>query len=311
MSEAAAVAMEASEREKIERFLDYLQSERRCSPHTVTNYRRDLGALLRYCEQRGTTRWAEMDVHSVRAFVAARHRGGRSGRSLARELSALRSFFRYLRRKGELSIDPAVGVSAPKSPRKLPEPLDTDQMAALLSVPGDDPLAVRDAAIMELLYSSGLRLAELVSLDVDTVRGDVVRVTGKGGKTREVPVGRYAREALARWQSVRGALAAEGERGLFVGQQGRRLSPRAIQSRLHQWGIKQGIDARVHPHKLRHAFASHLLESSGDLRAVQEMLGHADISTTQVYTHLDFQHLAEVYDKAHPRARKGREKIKE
>lgn len=301
--------MEDVERGKIERFLDYLQSERRCSPHTVSNYRRDLGALLDYCEKHGTESWADVDVHQVRGFVAARHRQGHNGRSLARELSALRSFFRYLRRKGELTIDPAVGVSAPKSPRKLPEPLDTDQMGALLEVKGDDPLTVRDAAIMELLYSSGLRLAELVSLDVDTVRlsDGVVRVTGKGGKTREVPVGRYAREALARWQNVRGALAAEGERGLFVGQQGRRLSPRAIQSRLHQWGIKQGLDARVHPHKLRHAFASHLLESSGDLRAVQEMLGHADISTTQVYTHLDFQHLAEVYDKAHPRARKKRE----
>jgi len=296
--------MEAQERAKIERFLDYLQSERRCSPHTITNYRRDLGALLNYCERNGTARWADVDVHRVRGFVAARHRMGLSGRSLARELSALRSFFRYLRRKGELTIDPAVGVSAPKSPRKLPEPLDTDQMAALLSVKGDNPLAVRDAAIMELLYSSGLRLAELVSLDVDTVRDDIVRVTGKGGKMREVPVGRYAREALARWHSVRDQLVVEGERALFVSQRGKRLTPRAIQTRLHQWGIKQGIDARVHPHKLRHAFASHLLESSGDLRAVQEMLGHADISTTQVYTHLNFQHLAEVYDKAHPRARK-------
>ena len=298
--------MEAPEHEKIDRFLDYLHSERRCSPHTVSNYRRDLLALLGFCQQQGVQRWTDMDVHRVRAFVAARHRQGRSGRSLARELSALRSFFRYLRRKGELTIDPTVGVSAPKSPRKLPEPLDTDQMAALLAIKGDDPLSLRDAAIMELFYSSGLRLAELVSLNVDTVdrRNGLVRVTGKGNKMREVPVGRHALAALERWHSVRGQLAAESEAALFVSQRGNRLSRGAIEQRLRQWGVKQGIDARVHPHKLRHAFASHLLESSGDLRAVQEMLGHADISTTQVYTHLDFQHLAEVYDKAHPRARK-------
>jgi integrase/recombinase XerC len=237
--------MEDAERLKVEHFLEYLTSERRCSPHTINNYRRDLRVFVEYCTQAGIATWAAVKVHEVRAFVAARHRQGLNGRSLARGLSALRSFFRYLRRKGEVQVDPTAGVSAPKAGRKLPEPLDTDQMAALLEIKGNDPLSLRDAAIMELFYSSGLRLAELMSLDVDTVdvRGASVRVTGKGAKTREVPVGRHALAALGRWRLVREQVAAAGERALFVSQRGTRLSAGAIQQRLRQWGIKQGIDA--------------------------------------------------------------------
>jgi integrase/recombinase XerC len=237
---------------------------------------------------------------------------GTGGRSLARALSALRSFLKFLIREGRLQKNVAQGVQAPKAPRKLPEPLDVDEMTRLLSPtasstkPTDDPLMIRDTAMLELMYSAGLRLAEMVSLNVgeiDLADGSV-SVTGKGGKTRVVPVGRYAREALVNWQRLRAGLANDGEPALFVSQRGGRLTPRAVQQRFRQRGIQQGIESRVHPHKLRHAFASHLLESSGDLRAVQELLGHADIATTQIYTHLDFQRLAEVYDKAHPRARK-------
>ncbi len=294
------------EEQYIEEFLAYLKTERRLSPHTLSNYRRDLSRVVEYCRSAGVSDWKSLDAQHVRSWVAKRHRQGIGGRSLARALSALRSFLQYLMRENYLQVNVAKGVRAPKSARKLPEPLDADEMARLLAVRDDSPLAIRDLAMLELMYSSGLRLAELVSLnlgDVDTADGSVP-VTGKGDKTRIVPVGRYARDALQRWLKTRVALANEDELALFVSQQGRRITPRAVQQRFRQWGIKQGLDSRVHPHKLRHAFASHLLESSGDLRAVQELLGHADISTTQIYTHLDFQHLADVYDKAHPRARK-------
>jgi integrase/recombinase XerC len=300
--------MQSADTQWLEDFLHHLHSERRLSPHTLSNYRRDLITIMRYCDEAAVATWAALDAQHIRGWLAARHRRGIGGRSLARALSALRSFLRYLMREGYLQHNVAQGISAPKAPRKLPEPLDADEMGQLLNLPTAEgqPLTLRDAAMLELMYSSGLRLAELVSLnveEVDLVAGSVT-VTGKGNKTRVLPVGRYAREAVQRWQQARVQLAADDERALFVSQRGGRLTPRAIQQRFRQWGIKQGIDSRVHPHKLRHAFASHLLESSGDLRAVQELLGHADIATTQVYTHLDFQHLAEVYDKAHPRARK-------
>jgi integrase/recombinase XerC len=290
-------------------FLAHLGSERRLSPHTLNNYRRDLEAIAAWLTQAGLTRWQEVDTQHVRAWLAAAHRRGLGGRSLARALSALRSLLNYLLREGVLKANVARGVSAPKAPRKLPEPLDTDEMTRLLDIPtaAADALTLRDRAMLELMYSSGLRLAELVSLDV----GDVdladgsLRVTGKGNKTRDLPVGRQARAALQQWLPQRVLLAGAEETALFVGHRGRRLTPRAVQQRFRAWGIKQGLDSRVHPHKLRHAFASHLLESSGDLRAVQELLGHADIATTQIYTHLDFQRLAEVYDRAHPRARRG------
>jgi integrase/recombinase XerC len=295
-----------TEEQWIEEFLAHLETERRLSPHTISNYRRDLKGVVEYCKLAGLTDWRSLDAQHVRSWVAKRHRQGIGGRSLARALSALRSFLQYLMRENRLKVNVAKGVRAPKSARKLPEPLDADEMARLLSVSDDSPLAIRDLAMLELMYSSGLRLAELVSLnlgDVDLADGSVP-VTGKGGKGRIVPVGQYAHDALQRWLKTRVTLANTQELALFVSKQGKRITPRAVQQRFRQWGVRQGLDSRVHPHKLRHAFASHLLESSGDLRAVQELLGHADISTTQIYTHLDFQHLADVYDKAHPRARK-------
>jgi integrase/recombinase XerC len=300
--------MQHSAQQWVDKFLQYLNTERRLSPHTLSNYRRDLRGIVAHCDVASIEDWSVLDAKQVRAYLAARHRQGIGGRSLARALSTLRSFLRYLMREGELQKNVAQGVQAPKAPRKLPEPLDVDEMTQLLQSEGerDDPLLARDNAMLELMYSAGLRLAELVSLDVGQIdlSDGSVTVLGKGNKTRIVPVGRYAREAVVAWQRLRGELANVDEPALFVGQRGARISPRTVQQRFRQRGVEQGIASRVHPHKLRHAFASHLLESSGDLRAVQELLGHADISTTQIYTHLDFQHLAEVYDKAHPRARK-------
>jgi integrase/recombinase XerC len=238
--------------------------------------------------------------------VGWRHRAGAGGKTIQRELSALRSLFRYLLREGDVGQSPAQGVRAPKSPRKLPGTLDADQLCALLDHPDDEPLALRDTAMIELFYSSGLRLAELVSVNLGDIDMDdgTLEVLGKGAKTRRVPVGRHAREAVVHWLKVRPLLAGSGERALFVSQRGNRIHPRTVQQRLQRWALEKGATRNVHPHLLRHSFASHLLESSGDLRAVQELLGHADISTTQVYTHLDFQHLAQVYDKAHPRAKR-------
>lgn len=290
----------------LDRFQDHLRDERRLSPLTGQHYARDLDHFAAFCNDNGVVSWGDVNAHQVRAFIALRHRRGLSGRSLQRQLSAIRGLYHFLLREGAADHNPAQDIRAPKSARKLPQPLDVDQMAKLLEIEGSAPLSVRDRAIMELLYSSGLRLAELISLDVaDLDRRDaVVRVTGKGAKTRIVPVGRQALSALHAWLRLRPEMAGDTETALFVGRQGRRLSPRGVQQRLRHWGLRQGMASRVHPHKLRHSFASHLLESSGDLRAVQELLGHADIATTQIYTHLDFQHLARVYDRAHPRARK-------
>ena len=288
------------------RFLDHLRTERRLSPRTLDAYRRDLDALCAFCDAQGLSDWTRLDAHQVRAFVAARHRAGLSGRSLQRALSAVRSLYRFLMREGLADHDPAADVRAPKAARRLPTTLDVEQVGRLVSFPGEGPLDRRDRAIFELGYSSGLRLAELVGLDLGDLdlRDATVRVTGKGAKSRVVPVGRLAREALEAWLAIRGELATAEQPALFVGKGGRRLAPRSIQARLRARALAQGLDRSVHPHMLRHSFASHLLESSGDLRAVQELLGHADIATTQVYTHLDYQHLAKVYDAAHPRARK-------
>lgn len=287
-------------------FLDHLGNERRLSPLTVKHYRRDLETLGKWCAEQDICGWERLDTQHIRAFVAGRHRTGLSGRSIQRQLSAIRSFFRFLMREGVARYDPAAGVSAPKSPRKLPDTMDVDQTARLLDAHDDDPLAVRDRAMCELMYSSGLRLAELVSLDLNDldVREGSVRVTGKGAKTRVLPVGRQALKALEEWLDLRGGMADVDETAVFVSQRGSRLSARSVQARLSSLALRQGVGRKVHPHMLRHSFASHVLESSGDLRAVQELLGHADISTTQVYTHLDFQHLAKVYDAAHPRARR-------
>ncbi|MHB8745981.1 MAG: tyrosine recombinase XerC [Gammaproteobacteria bacterium] len=298
--------MQDSELLWIAQFIEHLRTEKNYSPHTLSSYRRDLDALAAWCATQDITQWRVLDVHHLRAFSAARHRRGRSGRTLQRELSAARSFFNYLLREDQLTHNPAHSVSAPRSPRALPHTLDADQIAHLLDFDSAAPRALRDRAIMELFYSSGLRLAELVALDIPDIdlKDAIVRVTGKGRKTRDVPIGAQARSALARWLEVRAISRGNDANALFTGPAGRRLQPRSVQQRLRHWALQRGLDTRVHPHLLRHSFASHLLESSGDLRAVQELLGHADISTTQIYTHLDFQHLAKIYDAAHPRAKR-------
>lgn len=288
-------------------FLEHLLHERRFSPLTVDGYRRELERFARHLEDHDVEDWAKVDSAMVRDFVARRHRRGTGARSLQRCLSAIRSFYKYPAREGRSARNPAVGVPAPRTRRRLPETLDVDRVTALLEMPAGDSLEMRDRAMFELMYSSGLRLAEVVSLDTGDMNlaEGLVHVTGKGSKQRVVPVGGVARNWLRRWLEARPALAAVGETALFVGRRGARLTARAIQARLARWARKQGMGRPVNPHMLRHSFASHMLESSGDLRAVQELLGHADISTTQVYTHLDFQHLAEVYDQAHPRAKRG------
>jgi integrase/recombinase XerC len=290
----------------IGRFLQSLRNERQLSPHTESAYGRDLAALREFCCAQGIAHWDTLDSQHLRAFAAQCHRRGLAPRSIQRRLSAARSLFRYLLREGELRRNPAADVQAPRSRKRLPVTLDADTMARLLAFRADDSLGLRDKAIMELLYSSGLRLAELLGLDLADLdlRDRTVRVLGKGRKSRIVPVGRHAAEALGRWLKERTGFAGIGETAVFVGVNGRRLGPRVVQKRIARWARLQGLPEHVHPHMFRHSFASHLLESSGDLRAVQELLGHANISTTQVYTHLDFQHLARIYDAAHPRARR-------
>ncbi len=292
----------------IERFVEHLRYERRLSPHTLSNYTRDLKAFDAWRRDQDVAEWSRLDSHHIRAFAAHQHRKGYSPRSIQRRLSAVRSFFNFLLREGAIGANPAVDIRAPKARHRLPDALDTDRMAALLAFEPEDTVGFRDLAMMELLYSSGLRLAELVSLDLEALdlSDRTVRVTGKGDKTRLVPVGARAQAALTDWLKVRGELAAQDTHAVFVGVRGGRISPRTVQARVAHWARRQGIDARVYPHLFRHSFATHVLESSQDLRGVQELLGHADISTTQVYTHLDFQHLARIYDEAHPRARQKR-----
>ncbi len=301
--------------EWLARFRRYMASERRMSPHTEASYGRDLAALVKYCDRAGLRDWGALDSQHVRTFAAHAHAAGLGPRSIQRRLSAVRSFYAFLEREGSGELargrrrprgNPAQGVRAPRSPKRLPQTLDADQMARLLEIKADDPLARRDRALMELLYSSGLRLAECVGLDLASIdlRDRTVQVLGKGKKARIVPVGRTAVEALKAWLRERAALAHSAESALFVGRNGRRLGARAVQLRVAAWARTQGLSVPVHPHLFRHSFASHLLESSGELRGVQELLGHADISTTQIYTHLDFQHLARIYDATHPRARR-------
>ena len=287
------------------RFNAYLVSERRAAPLTVQNYRRDLARLREFCERRGIGEWRDLDAAHVRLHVAELHNAGLSGRSIQRRLSSVRSFYRFMLREGIVGGSPAAGIGAPKSGNRLPKSLSPDEAARLVDIAPNDRDACRDRALLELLYSSGLRLAEIVALDIDDLSGDgTVRVTGKGGKARVLPVGRMAQKALQAWLAVRTAPGLDDERALFLGARGRRIGARAVQRIVARRARAQGLGQPVHPHMLRHSFASHLLESSGDLRAVQELLGHASISTTQIYTHLDFQHLAKVYDQAHPRARK-------
>ncbi len=294
-----------SETDWIDKFIRHLEYERRLSKLTCKHYRRDLNALSEFCDSIDLKKWDQVDDDHLRSVSAGWFRRGLAPRSIQRRLSAIRMFFRFLLREKHVKKNPVQTVRAPKAGKRLPENLDADRMAKLLDIPGEGPLVARDRAVLELLYSSGLRLAELTDLNI----GDVdmadctVRVTGKGNKDRIVPVGRHAITALRQWHTERGLLAALGEKALFVSNRGSRLSQRSVQARVDHWAKRQGINTKVYPHLFRHSFASHLLESSHDLRAVQELLGHSNISTTQIYTHLDFQHLAQIYDKTHPRAR--------
>jgi integrase/recombinase XerC len=287
----------------VDAWLARLSGERKASVHTVDGYRRDLAKLLRWMEAQGMAGFSALEPNRMRGFVAAEHRAGLSPKSLQRLLSSCRSLFRQLTREGLLDHDPLAGVRGPKVHRKLPQVLDVDEATALVEAPAEGALTLRDRAMRELFYSSGLRLSELTGLrwiDLDLQQGEV-RVLGKGSKTRIVPVGRHAVAALKALGDAEGIVP---EQPVFKGRGGAPISQRAVQLRLKTLALQQGMAKRVHPHLLRHTFASHMLESSGDLRAVQELLGHADIATTQIYTHLDFQHLARVYDAAHPRAKR-------
>ena len=289
--------------QQIDRWLDRLADERHASPHTVAGYRRDLAKLLRFMQAQQLASFDALDANRMRTFVAGEHRGGLAPKSLQRLLSSCRSLFRQLNREGQLAGDPLLGVRGPKVRRKLPQVLDVDEAGALVETDSGGKLAVRDRAMLELFYSSGLRLSELCGLrwlDLNLDDGEV-RVLGKGSKTRIVPVGRHAVAALRALGAEEG-MATDSP--IFRGRGGAPINPRTVQLRMKTLALQQGIPKHIHPHLLRHTFASHMLESSGDLRAVQELLGHADIATTQIYTHLDFQHLAKVYDAAHPRARR-------
>ncbi len=285
-------------------FLSHLRHERGLSANTAESYARDLRNLF---ELAGDIPLADLHPHQARRFVAVLHGRGLEGRTLARMLSAWRGFYRYLARDHGFLRNPFQGIRAPRAPRTLPKALSPDEASRLVDLPGDEPMTIRDRAMFELFYSSGLRLSELTGLELGDVdfQDGTVRVTGKGNKTRVVPVGEFAQRALQVWLTARAALARLEQPALFVDSKSRPVSPRTVQRRLQAWAIRQGLSQHVHPHMLRHSFASHVLQSSGDLRAVQEMLGHASISTTQVYTHLDFQYLAKVYDAAHPRAKKA------
>lgn len=289
--------------ESVEHFLNHLRTERQLSAHTLDNYARDLNKLV---ADTGTgCRPESVDNLAVRQSMAQLHRKGLSGRSIQRWLSAVRSYFRYCLKQGWAKNNPADDIRAPKSPKPLPKTMDVDEVSQLLNFPRNDWVGIRDRAILELIYSSGLRISELCSLDLYdlNLQDASLRVTGKGSKTRELPVGKQALVALKDWLKFRHEKATEKSgQALFLSSRGSRISPRTIQKQLGEYGIKQGINSKISPHMLRHSFASHILESSGDLRAVQELLGHSNISTTQIYTHLDYQHLAKVYDKAHPRS---------
>lgn len=291
----------------LNRFYEYIRSERELSLHTQHNYKRQLTTMAEQLVVLGVTDWQQVDAGWVRQLASKGMRDGLKASSLSMRLSALRSFFDYLVQIKVLAANPAKGVSAPRKARPLPKNLDVDEMDQLLNVNEDDPLSIRDRALMELMYGAGLRLAEIVGVnvrDISLSKGDL-RVIGKGDKERIVPFAGLAREWVAKWLKVRGQLASAGEPALFVSKLGTRISTRNVQKRMAEWGQKQSVSSHISPHKLRHSFATHMLESSGDLRAVQELLGHANLSTTQIYTHLDFQHLAKVYDESHPRAKRG------
>ncbi|MFT7243176.1 MAG: integrase/recombinase XerC [Candidatus Azotimanducaceae bacterium] len=308
--------------DQVSAFLAHLNHERGLTQNTIQNYSRDLNNFSDYLagdhkpdpeldRENKKVPWARVSSHHVRGFVSARHRQGISGKSLQRALSAIRTFYHFLIRENHAKVNPAIDIATPKTPKKLPSTLDTDQVAQLLDSSTTEWHSVRDHAIMELFYSSGLRLSELVGTNLVSIdlEESTVRVLGKGRKERIVPVGQAANTAVRRWLSIRTELpkkkaTIQDDAALFLSENGRRLGQRSVQNRVKAWALARGLPGNLHPHMLRHSFASHILESSRDLRAVQELLGHADISTTQIYTHLDFQHLTDVYDKAHPRAQK-------
>ena len=291
----------------VEAFLRYLHVERQLSPLTSTNYSRQLDALIAMAAEIGVSDWQQLDAPKVRMLLARSKRAGLGPASLALRMSSLRSLLDWLVRQGVLSANPAKGISTPRSPKHLPKNLDVDEVNKLLEINLDDPLSVRDRAMLEVMYGAGIRLSELVGIDckhVDMASGEV-RVLGKGSKERKVPIGRTAVTWLEHWLACRPLLGPQDD-AMFLSSKGNRISARNVQKRFAEWGVKQGVNSHINPHKLRHSFATHVLESSGDLRAVQELLGHANLSTTQIYTHLDFQHLATVYDAAHPRAKRGK-----
>ncbi len=289
----------------LQRYWTYLKIERQVSPHTLSNYQRQLVRVVEILQHAGIQQWQQVTPSVVRFVIAQSHKDGLHEKSLALRLSALRRFLSYLVQLGELKVNPATGISAPKQGKHLPKNIDIEQVQQLLANDSKEPIDIRDRAIIELLYSSGLRLSELQGLNLNSINIRVreVRVIGKGNKERVVPLGRYASHAIQQWLKVR-LLFNPKDEALFVSQLGNRMSHRAIQMRLETWGIRQGLNSHLNPHKLRHSFATHMLEASSDLRAVQELLGHSNLSTTQIYTHLNFQHLAEVYDSAHPRAKR-------
>ncbi len=291
--------------EMLQKYWDYLRIERQLSAHTLLNYQRQLSAVVEILQQNDLRTWQQVTPGVVRFILADSKKSGLKERSLALRLSALRQFFSYLVMQGELKVNPATGISAPKQSRLLPKNIDQEQVGKLLSNQSKEPIDIRDRAMLELMYSSGLRLSELQGLNLSSINTRVreVRVLGKGNKERILPFGRYASHAVQEWLKVR-LLFNPKDDALFVSSLGNRMSHRSIQKRMEIWGVKQGLNSHLNPHKLRHSFATHMLEASSDLRAVQELLGHSNLSTTQIYTHLDFQHLAQVYDNAHPRAKR-------
>ncbi|PKH19596.1 tyrosine recombinase XerC [Enterobacterales bacterium CwR94] len=294
-------------REAVTAFLRYLKVERQLSPLTQKNYAQQLDALIALMEEMRIARWPALDAAAVRSLAARSRRAGLQPASLALRLSALRSFLDWQVSQGVLKANPAKGIATPRAPRHLPKNIDVDEVNRLLTIDDNDPLAVRDRAMLEVMYGAGLRLSELTGIDIshlDLAVGEVW-VLGKGSKERRLPIGRTAATWLEKWLLMRDLLGPQ-DNAVFISSQGKRISTRNVQKRFAEWGVKQGVSSHIHPHKLRHSFATHMLESSGDLRAVQELLGHANLSTTQIYTHLDFQHLASVYDAAHPRAKRGK-----
>ncbi|WGE31546.1 tyrosine recombinase XerC [Actinobacillus genomosp. 2] len=289
-------------------YWDFLRIEKQASQHTLSNYQRQLLAVSEMLNQAGILQWQEVNSATVRWIITQSNKQGLGAKSIALRLVALRQWFNYLIRQEQMSVNPAVGIKAPKANKRLPKNIDAEQVGQLLTSDSNDPSDLRDLAMMELMYSSGLRLSELQGLDLGDMdlAGREVRLLGKGNKERIVPIGSKALEALNRWLAVRGQFKPQ-DNAVFLNKRGGRLSHRSIQLVMQKWGEKQGLESHLHPHKLRHSFATHMLEASGDLRAVQELLGHSNLSTTQIYTHLDFQHLAKIYDAAHPRARRKKQ----